>query len=75
MAATKSPDTASFTPDPRQHRHRVPWLNGFTYRRSSPMPKPYPANTDLNAELRTFEPLRLTLALGALVLGLLFGVR
>jgi len=38
------------------------------------MPKPDPANTDLNAELRGFEPLRITLALGALLLGLLLGV-
>ena len=29
---------------------------------------------DQNAELRSFEPLRVTLALGALVLGLLLGI-
>ncbi len=34
-------------------------------------PKPAP---DPNAELRDFEPLRVTLALGALLLGLLLGV-
>ncbi len=35
---------------------------------------PDPTNVDPNAELRSFEPLRVTLALGALVLGLLLGV-
>lgn len=29
---------------------------------------------DPNAELRSFEPLRISLALGALLLGLLFGI-
>ncbi len=38
------------------------------------MRKPDPANIDPNAELRSFEPLRVTLALGALVLGLLLGI-
>jgi hypothetical protein len=34
-----------------------------------------PANeTDPNAELRGFEPLRVTLALGALLLGLILGI-
>ena len=30
---------------------------------------------DPNAELRNFEPLRISLALGALLLGLLLGIR
>jgi hypothetical protein len=33
-----------------------------------------PTPNDPNAELRSFEPLRVTLALGALLLGVLFGV-
>jgi hypothetical protein len=32
------------------------------------------AEQDPNAELRSFEPLRVTLALGALLLGLLLGL-
>lgn len=32
------------------------------------------AQQDPNAELRSFEPLRFGLALGALLLGLLFGI-
>ena len=32
------------------------------------------AERDPNAELRSFEPLRVTLALGALLLGLLLGL-
>jgi len=32
------------------------------------------AESDPNAELRSFEPLRVTLALGALLLGLLLGI-
>lgn len=32
------------------------------------------ADHDPNAELRSFEPLRVTLALGALLLGLLMGL-
>lgn len=32
------------------------------------------AQPDPNAELRSFEPLRVTLALGALLLGLLLGL-
>lgn len=31
-------------------------------------------NSDPNAELHSFEPLRITLALGALLLGLLMGI-
>lgn len=38
------------------------------------MYKPDPGNMDPDAELRSFEPLRVTLALGALVLGLLLGI-
>lgn len=38
------------------------------------MPDLDPANIDPNAELRRFEPLRVTLALGALLLGLLLGI-
>jgi hypothetical protein len=38
------------------------------------MPKNDPTAPDPNAELRSFEPLRVTLALGALVLGLLLGM-
>lgn len=38
------------------------------------MRKSDPVNVDPNAELRSFEPLRVTLALGALVLGLLLGI-
>ncbi len=33
-----------------------------------------PADRDPNAELRSFEPLRVSLALGALLLGLLLGL-
>lgn len=33
-----------------------------------------PGQQDPNAELRSFEPLRISLALGALLLGLLFGI-
>jgi hypothetical protein len=33
-----------------------------------------PANQDPNAELRHFEPLRVVLALGALLLGLVMGI-
>jgi len=38
------------------------------------MPKVEPAAHDPNAELRSFEPLRFTLALGALLLGLILGL-
>jgi hypothetical protein len=38
------------------------------------MPKIDPATHDPNAELRGFEPLRVTLALGALLLGLVLGL-
>lgn len=38
------------------------------------MPKTDPANHDPNAELHGFEPLRVTLALGALLLGLLLSL-
>lgn len=37
------------------------------------MPSP-PASHDSNAELRHFEPLRVALALGALLLGLVMGI-
>jgi hypothetical protein len=33
-----------------------------------------PADVDRNAELHSFEPLRVVLAIGALVLGLLMGI-
>jgi hypothetical protein len=38
------------------------------------MATPESGKEDLNAELRSFEPLRVTLALGALLLGLLLGL-
>lgn len=38
------------------------------------MPTNQPNPPDPDAELRNFEPLRVTLALGALLLGLLLGV-
>jgi len=38
------------------------------------MPKPETAERDPNAELHDFEPLRVSLALGALLLGLLLGL-
>lgn len=38
------------------------------------MSKPVPTDHDPNAELRGFEPLRVSLALGALLLGLLLGL-
>ncbi|BFI94859.1 MAG: hypothetical protein RSP_03690 [Rhodanobacter sp.] len=38
------------------------------------MPRNDAADRDPNAELRGFEPLRVTLALGALLLGLLMGL-
>jgi len=38
------------------------------------MQKPDAIERDPNAELRGFEPLRVTLALGALLLGLLLGI-
>ena len=38
------------------------------------MPKVEPIAHDPNAELRSFEPLRVTLALGALLLGLILGL-
>lgn len=38
------------------------------------MSKPKTAEHDANAELHGFEPLRMTLALGALLLGLLLGI-
>jgi len=38
------------------------------------MPKIEPAAHDPNAELRSFEPLRVTLALGALLLGLILSL-
>jgi hypothetical protein len=38
------------------------------------MSKIEPRENDPNAELRSFEPLRVTLALGALLLGLLFSI-
>jgi hypothetical protein len=39
------------------------------------MSKPAPSIvTDPNADLRGFEPLRITLALGALLLGLILGI-
>jgi hypothetical protein len=38
------------------------------------MPKIETRENDPNAELRSFEPLRVTLALGALLLGLLFSI-
>ncbi len=37
------------------------------------MPNKPAADTDPNAELRSFEPLRVTLALGALLLGVILG--
>lgn len=39
----------------------------------TPMPST-PSNLDPNAELRHFEPLRVVLALGALLLGLVMGI-
>jgi hypothetical protein len=33
-----------------------------------------PIETDPNSELRSFEPLRVTLAIGALLLGLILGI-
>ena len=41
--------------------------------RVSSMPTPDQSNADPNAELRGFEPLRVSLALGALLLGFLLG--
>jgi hypothetical protein len=38
------------------------------------MPKIESPEHDPNAELRSFEPLRVTLALGALLLGLILGM-
>ena len=38
------------------------------------MSKPESTGRDPNAELRSFEPLRVTLALGALLLGLILGI-
>ncbi len=38
------------------------------------MPKIESTERDPNTELHGFEPLRVTLALGALLLGLLFGI-
>lgn len=38
------------------------------------MPKIESPERDPNAELRSFEPLRVTLALGALLLGLILGI-
>lgn len=38
------------------------------------MSKPESTERDPNAELRSFEPLRVTLALGALLLGLILGI-
>ena len=38
------------------------------------MPKIESTERDPNAELRDFEPLRVTLALGALLLGLILGM-
>lgn len=38
------------------------------------MSKPNATEHDPNAELHGFEPLRMTLALGALLLGLLLGI-
>ncbi len=38
------------------------------------MPTNKPTETDPNSELRSFEPLRVTLALGALLLGLILGI-
>ncbi len=38
------------------------------------MSKPESTERDQNAELRSFEPLRVTLALGALLLGLILGI-
>lgn len=45
-----------------------------TSSRHGPMNKPSSPPTDPNAELRSFEPLRVSLALGALLLGLLLGL-
>ena len=42
--------------------------------RSLAMPKNDSPERDVNAELRGFEPLRVTLAVGALLLGLLLGL-
>jgi hypothetical protein len=41
---------------------------------SRTMSKIKSAESDPNAELRSFEPLRVTLALGALLLGLLLSI-
>ena len=41
---------------------------------SRTMPKIQSTERDPNAELRSFEPLRVTLALGALLLGLILGI-
>ncbi len=37
------------------------------------MPGNEPKERDPNAELRSFEPLRVSLAIGALLLGVIFG--
>jgi len=42
--------------------------------RRRPVSKAEITQHDPNAELRSFEPLRVTLALGALLLGLLLGI-
>jgi hypothetical protein len=42
--------------------------------RSRTMPKPESTEPDSNAELRSFEPLRVSLAIGALLLGLILGM-
>jgi hypothetical protein len=38
------------------------------------MQKKEPSPVDPNSELRSFEPLRVTLAVGALLLGLILGI-
>lgn len=57
-----------------QQSHRAHRSNGsYTPHRVSSMPTPDQSNADPNAELRGFEPLRVSLALGALLLGFLLG--
>ena len=49
-------------------------FNGSTYLLEQPVRKSDTANVDPNAELHSFEPLRVLLALGALLLGLVLSI-
>lgn len=68
------PQTSRTLPHERRRPDRVAARNTSNDPRNTTMPRNDTADRDPNAELRSFEPLRVSLALGALLLGLLLGL-